>query len=232
MYKQLVSEDSELGRHAVEQSLFLTCLVPVQIRNKVTGEVVWNNPRPSSTLYCRPIHFQYCKETIDVVTQESQFFREFQAVPTMVEEFTIHHELEETMVDGKVATILSEATNATTSCSICGLTSSNLNDLEKVEEVAKELEDSAFKHGLSTLHLWIRTMECCAHISYRIDFKKWQARGADKELAKARQLKVQKELREAIGINIDVPKALETLMMGTRQEDSLSTTRRRRRCWG
>ena len=50
--------------------------------------------------------------------EESNVFKEFQSVPTLVDGFTIYHELEEAMVDGKVATILSNATNATTSCSI------------------------------------------------------------------------------------------------------------------
>ena len=102
IYKQLVSKDVELASIAVEESLFLTCLVPLQIYNKETGEVVWTNTRPSSTLYCRPIRFQYIKESKDVVMEESNFFKEFQSVPTLVDGFTIYHELEETMVDGKV----------------------------------------------------------------------------------------------------------------------------------
>lgn len=207
IYKQLVSKDVELASIAVEESLFLTCLVPLQIYNKETGEVVWTNTRPSSTLYCRPIRFQYIKESKDVVMEESNFFKEFQSVPTLVDGFTIYHELEETMVDGKVATILSDVTNATTSCSICGLTSSTLNDIEKVERVAAELPDDSFRHGLSTLHLWIRSMECFLHISYRLGFKKWQARGSDKILKQEKQKKVQKEMRTALGINVDVPKS-------------------------
>ena len=131
-YKQMVSEDVEPASIAVEESLFLTCLVPLQIRSKETDEVVWTNPKPPYTLYCRLIKFQYIKESKDVVVEESNFIKEFQAVPTRFDGFMIYHELDETIVDGKVATILSEVTDTTTSCSICGLSSSNLNDLEKV----------------------------------------------------------------------------------------------------
>ena len=111
------------------------------------------------------------------------------------------------MVDGRVVTMISPVTSATTSCSICGLTCSKLNNLSLVEKVASKLPDDMFKHGLSTLHLWIRSMECCLHISYRMEIKKWQARKEDKEVVKEKQRKVQKELRQALGINVDIPKS-------------------------
>ena len=207
VYKQLVSDGAEQASFAQEQSLFLTCIVPLQIKSKETEHLIWRNPRPSSTFYCRPIRFQYIKESEDVVMEEHRFLNEFQAVPTKFEGFTVHHELEQTMVDGKVATIISPVTSATTRCSICGLTCSKLNNLNLVEKVASKLPVDMFKHGLSTLHLWIRSMECCLHISYRMDIKKWQARKEDKEVVKEKQRKVQKELRQALGINVDIPKS-------------------------
>lgn len=39
-----------------------------------------------------------------------------------------------------------------------------------------------YKFGLSTLHYWIRFMECILHISYNIDFKESSARGNNKIL--------------------------------------------------
>ena len=103
----------------------------------------------------------------------------------------IRHEIEVTMVDGKVATILSDIMSATTSCSICGMTSSNLNDLEKLQKTNKNIPVDRFKHGMSTLHLWITSMECYLHITYRLDFKTWQVRGQDKkELLRVRKEKL------------------------------------------
>ena len=134
VYKQMVPEDVELASIAVEESLFLTCVVPLQIRSKETDEVVWTNSKPSSTLYCKPIRFKYIKESKNVVVEECNFFKESKGVPTRLDGFMTYFELQETMVDGKVPTILSEVTDATTSCSICGLSHPNLNDLEKVNK--------------------------------------------------------------------------------------------------
>ena len=41
----------------VEESLFMTCLVPIQL--KCEGEIMWTNPKPSSTLYA-----QTCQITV------------------------------------------------------------------------------------------------------------------------------------------------------------------------
>ena len=46
------------------------------------------------------------------------------------------------------------------------------------------------------------------HISYRLDFLTWQARGAEKqELLKKRKKKMQEELRSKLGLTINLPKA-------------------------
>ena len=133
VYKQLTSEESELASIAREESLF-----SLQVRNQ-DGEVVWTNPKPSSTLYCRPIRFQYTKEDADTVAEEAAYIKDAKKnlVPTMLEGFSIKHKLEMTMVDGKVATILSEVTNANTSCSICGIKCGEMINLERVREVAR-----------------------------------------------------------------------------------------------
>jgi len=34
--------------------------------------IVWQNPRPSSTRFCRPVKMEYTKETIEVVLQERE----------------------------------------------------------------------------------------------------------------------------------------------------------------
>ena len=121
----------------------------------------------------------------------------------MVGNFSINF----SMVDGKVTTILSEVTDATTSCSICCLSSSNLNDPEKVYRVAADFPDIKFKHDLSTFHLWIRSMKCFLHIANKLDFKKWQARGGNKELLKLKKKQIQVALRGGLGITVDVPKS-------------------------
>ena len=50
-------------------------------------------------------------------------------------------------------------------------------------------------------------MECILHISYRLEFEKWQARGEDKEKVKRRKKNIQDELRKKIGLVVDVPRS-------------------------
>lgn len=57
-YKQKLPEESELISDA---NLFITSLVPIKLINELTGDVVWQNPVPSSVRFCRPILIEFCK---------------------------------------------------------------------------------------------------------------------------------------------------------------------------
>lgn len=59
-------------------------------------------------------------------------------------------------------------------------------------------------HKLSTLHLWIRCMECLLHIAYNIDFKSWSAKGKNKTLKEERKKAIKKAFRDELGINKDM----------------------------
>lgn len=59
-YKQKLPEESELISDA---NLFITSLVPIKLINELTGDIVWQNPVPSSVRFCRPISIEFCKET-------------------------------------------------------------------------------------------------------------------------------------------------------------------------
>ena len=53
VYMQLTSEESEMASIAVKESLFLTCMVPLQLRNRSKGDAVQSsgptrNPPPHS----------------------------------------------------------------------------------------------------------------------------------------------------------------------------------------
>ena len=60
VYKQACGDEEENLK--IEENLFLTCMVPVQIKDVKTGNVLWTNAKTSSTLYTRPVSFKYCKE--------------------------------------------------------------------------------------------------------------------------------------------------------------------------
>ena len=55
-----------------DASVLMTSLVPIQlIHGKANSSVVlWKNPRPSSTRYCRPIRFCFQRETPTTIAQE------------------------------------------------------------------------------------------------------------------------------------------------------------------
>ena len=107
------------------------------------------------------------------------------------------------MINGKVATALSETQSAAT-CNICLTTPKDMNNLDLVYN--KSINEDIYKYGLSTLHMWIRCMECILHISYNMDFKKLGARGEDKLLQKAKKEMTQQEFFRVTGLLIDIVK--------------------------
>ena len=60
-----------------DNNLFVTSYVPLNLITKSTDEhnsiTVWKNPRPSSTRFCRPIRFQFRKETSDLAIKEKKY---------------------------------------------------------------------------------------------------------------------------------------------------------------
>lgn len=67
-----------------------------------------------------------------------------------------------------------------------------------------------YKFGLSTLHCWIRFMECFLHMPYNIKFKKVYASRECKMLKEKRKkqiaLKIQMALKSELSINVDFVK--------------------------
>lgn len=73
--------------------------------------MLWKNPRPSSTRYCRPIKFEYKKETIESTLEEVNAVEEeirllvSTSVLTNNIEIQVQSTLMFTMIDGKVSLI-------------------------------------------------------------------------------------------------------------------------------
>jgi hypothetical protein len=66
-YKQRSSEDVS------ESDIFDTSVVPLQLYStKTSGDriILWQNHRPSSVRYCRPIRMQFKKETAEFAKEE------------------------------------------------------------------------------------------------------------------------------------------------------------------
>lgn len=70
----------------------------------------------------------------------------------------------------------------------------------------RDNNEEMYQYGLSSLHAWIRCMECLLHIAYRLEVKKWNCRGADKESINNRKSVIQRVFKEECGLLIDVVK--------------------------
>lgn len=186
-----------------DSSVFMTSLVPLRLESK--DILLWENPNPSSTSYCRPVKFEFIKESNELVKREEECMNdEISAlVPTEHKGIKIFHELHMTMINGKIVTIVSDTPSSST-CSICLSKPSEMNKLDVV--LNKPLRENMLQYGLSSLHMWIRCMECILHVSYNMDFKMWSARDENKILKKAKKDATQQEFKEQTGILIDIVK--------------------------
>jgi hypothetical protein len=81
-----------------------------------------------------------------------------------------------------------------------------INNLYKMYSKTPNLKHYSF--GLSVLDSWIRFMECCLHISYRLILKVFEVRGDDnkKVVAERKKKYIIHELRQKLGILVDQPK--------------------------
>ncbi|XP_071497175.1 uncharacterized protein [Diadema antillarum] len=68
-YKQMFTSTGQS-----DESLFCTTMVPLQLLSN--GRVLWENPVPSSTGFCRPIHLQFSKETTELSQEENMSISE------------------------------------------------------------------------------------------------------------------------------------------------------------
>lgn len=206
-YKQKFSDQT-----VSDQNLFLTSIVPIQLSGQVhiaNKIILWHNPRVSSTRYCRPIRFEYVKETKEVTKAEiGRMETEIKALqPTKVSvgnhTFNITHNLVMTMIDGKICNSLTDTSSQV--CYICGASPKNMNDLEMVKKFKPKPE--FYNFGLSILHAYIRFFECLLHIAYRLEVQKWQVRDKDEKLQVAvRKNMIIQKFRQETGLIVDQPK--------------------------
>jgi len=70
-----------------------------------------------------------------------------------------------TMVDGKVINTLTESSSQ--KCFICKCNPKNMKNLHLMHNF--QINENNFKFGLSTLHAWIKFLECVLHISYKLE---------------------------------------------------------------
>jgi len=135
---------------------------------------LWTNETPS-TRYCRPIKFDFCHETTEILKNEYRRMEEEikHLVSTQYQNVTVSYEMLFTMIDAKVCTALSNETSCA-ACPLCGAKPSEMNAIDKM--LTKSIDKSICNFGISSLHAKIRCMQFLLHVSYNLPFKKWSVR--------------------------------------------------------
>ena len=192
--------------------MFIVSLVPLQLHsNENNKQIIWQNPRTSSTRYCRPIKILFAKESVELIREETDSMNQQinQLTPTAViveeKQLYVHTNLLMTMVDGKVCNALTE-NKTSQKCYICGALPKDMNkDPGTVDSIT--VDPTTYCFGISILHAWIRCFECLLHIAYRLDICKWQIRGeSDKSKYESRKKLLRSLFKAQMGLLVDLPK--------------------------
>ncbi|CAB3229477.1 unnamed protein product [Arctia plantaginis] len=129
----------------------MTSLVPLKLTDG--DNTLWNNPKPCSFLYCRPVQFTFVKESEAVVIDlKRQMDYEIKTlIPSKCSNVNrVTHHLMMTMIDAKVCTYLSEArSNAT--CYLCLAKPTEMNRLDAVTSKIARVCSDMYEFGLSSL---------------------------------------------------------------------------------
>lgn len=141
-YHQCFSNDNEAEHNRKsDASVFLFSLVPLRLtaNNKKNNEqiILWENPKPSSIRYCRPIKFIYTKVTpettrteVQKVEQDIENLQTTEIVLDHEKSLTINYTFIMTMIDGKVINVLTDTSSQ--KCFICQCNPKAMNDLENL----------------------------------------------------------------------------------------------------
>ncbi len=114
-----------------ETSLFVVSIVPLRINleEDYGKKIVWDNEKYSSRRFCRPLQFQFAKETPEKTkaTVESIQTEILNLMPTPItSDITIEYNLILSMIKGKVTGVLTGTSNS--NCTICQKKPSQMNE--------------------------------------------------------------------------------------------------------
>ncbi|KAJ8685239.1 hypothetical protein QAD02_021032 [Eretmocerus hayati] len=193
----------------LDASIVQVSMVPLRIVT-TEGEILWINPTPNSTSYCRPVQFEFQKETTEYTMSQYEHYEDKirQLEPFTSEalgpESKITYNLKCTMMDGKTCSALTEQ-RSSCSCNVCFASPKDMNHLEFVKGLP--VNRNSLQFGLHPLHCRIRFMEFLLHLAYNMDFKEFYATTELTKIIKAaRKLVIQKELYNETGLSVDIVK--------------------------
>lgn len=130
-YKQTFGNADQSDTHMV-----ITTIVPIQLLSDHEKPVlIWQNPRPSSPRYCRPLRLEMGHETPELARSIAQNVRtQIENLTSTIieaaeEELVVRHKLMMTMGDGKMVNALTD-TKSAMRCFICQATSKDFNRIK------------------------------------------------------------------------------------------------------
>ena len=199
-----------------ESCVFLTSTVPLKlyaVSDKGQKTLVWKNPKPSSSRFCRPLRMQFRKETQEITKAEKTRLEEcFKNVPDLtidVEEDTqilikfkeknFHY----TMLDGKVINVLTGSSDS--SCRFCQAKPKKLNEIDYL--LSLEVSEDCKKYGICPMHARIRFVDLVLNVSYR-DEEPNRVKFVtlpDPEKKNKRKYEIQRQFRTQMGLKVDYP---------------------------
>ncbi|KAL4152899.1 hypothetical protein QTP88_000732 [Uroleucon formosanum] len=211
-FHDIETDDTECTQNAItDSSIVLFCIVPLRhtgvIKVSNTRVILWENPTPSSTRYCRPLKFLYAKETKEVTKTEvgrvENEIMELKSVELNIKNsvLCINYTMLMTMVDGKVINTLTESSSRL--CYICKCNPTNMNDLDNIKRFV--VNEDNVKYGMSSLHAWIKFLELVLHIAYKLESAATTKRTTSEQKKKIeeKKKKIQFRLWNELSIKVD-----------------------------
>lgn len=207
-YKQPLKASTE--DDADDSKVFMCSFVPLRIVEETNSKTIhWENPRPGSPRFCRPIKYTFAgeckKRTVEEIRIIKKQIRELEASVILIGEkrVLVRHHLFLSMLDGKTCSYLTN-TDSSQTCVICKATPNDRNDFSKLSQ--RTADESFYEFGLSPLHAKIRFMEFVLHLGYNMEFKEWTApkKGGHADTKKTTKESIQKEFRKQLNLWIDV----------------------------
>lgn len=144
--------------------------MPLQLfaEKKETAQIIWTNDYPSSVCLCRPKTLIFEKEnaqlTNEVIVKMEDEINNL--IPTKVGNVSISAKMCFTMVDTKV--VNNHTKTNSQKCYICKRSGKLLN---QKSEFPDSDNPEIYAYGMSLLHAYVRTMELCLKITYRLGLK-------------------------------------------------------------
>lgn len=200
--QQFSGEADEQELFNSDSHLFATTMVPLRLIDS-ENQIVWKNPAPCSTRFCRTLHLQFKKETEQVIKEEhkrlDREMKDLQADSIVISGFQVTFEGRLSALDTKCLNGIYENKN-THMCIICGKKGKEFN---VIDCDFSPLSSDRLNHGIGVLHVKLRTMEALVKVSERMEVKQYRM---SKEALIEKKKEIQRSLYESLNMRFGIVK--------------------------